>query len=93
MKDLFGNELTEAEAYALHKRKSTQPRGYAAPPGTGPKGETCRTCRHRAHSGGGARVYQKCLKNRHNWTHGPGTDILARAPACKFWEKKEGNNG
>lgn len=91
MKDLFGNELTEAEAYALLKRKATQPRGYAAPPGTGPVGETCGSCKHlfRNHL---AKTYLKCGLNRARWTGGPGTDILAKAPACKFWEGRDGGN-
>jgi hypothetical protein len=24
------------------------------------------------------------------WTHGPGTDIKAKSPACKHWEAKIG---
>lgn len=92
VKDLFGNELTEAQAIALMKRKATQPRGYAAPPGTGPAGETCKTCKHRVRLGvRSGRVFQKCGLNERNWTHGPGSDIRAKAPACKFWEKEEGN--
>lgn len=58
-------------------------RGYAAPPGTGPAGETCGSCEHIARG----RKYRKCDLNRACWTHGPKTDILARAAACRLWEK------
>lgn len=58
-------------------------RGHAAMPGTGPKGETCRTCvhlvRHRM-----AKTYLKCDLIR--WTSGPGTDVRAKDPACSRWE-------
>jgi hypothetical protein len=91
MKDIFGNELTEAEAYQLLKRKTTVPRGWAAPPGTGPAGETCGTCKHRIHRGnseGRGRSHQKCGKNP-NRTHGAATDIRAKDKACKFWGPKD----
>lgn len=58
-----------------------QQRGYAAPPGTGPAGETCGSCEHIVRG----RKYRKCELIRAKWTHGPGTDILARAPACSKW--------
>jgi hypothetical protein len=89
MKDLFGNELTEAQALAIVKRKTPQPRGYAAPPGTGPKGETCRTCAHYTLREF-AKVYRKCGLMEAKWTGGPATDILARAPACRLWKGREG---
>lgn len=59
--------------------------GYYSLPGSGPEGETCRTCNHyvRIHH---ARVYRKCLKNEAKWTKGKGSDILASAPACSGWE-------
>ena len=63
--------------------------GYFAMPGTGPKGETCGTCRHLAgvrH----AKVYWKCGRNRGRWTGGPATDIRKRSPACHAWEKHDG---
>jgi hypothetical protein len=59
-----------------------QQRGYAAPPGTGPAGQTCGTCEHIVR---GAK-YRKCELIRAKWTHGPGTDILARSAACNKWE-------
>lgn len=85
MRDMFGNELTVDEARRLTKRKTTPKRGYAAPPGTGPVGETCRSCAHYSHGGTGARSFPKCGLMRQHWTSGPGTDILAKAPACRNW--------
>jgi hypothetical protein len=60
-----------------------EPRGYAHHPGTGPVGETCSTCTHDVvfhHK------YHKCDLNRRAWTHGRGSDILARSPACSKWQ-------
>lgn len=62
-----------------------EPRGYAAPPGTGPAGETCKTCKHYTHRHWGG-TYRKCMLNRAKWTRGPGTDIRAGSPACSKWE-------
>lgn len=69
-----------------------QPRptgGYAARPGTGPAGETCRTCRHlRRVKREGGRTYSKC--GLVPSSHGPGTDIRASAAACREWESPNG---
>jgi hypothetical protein len=92
VKDMFGNELTETEARDLLKRKTPIPRGHYFTPGTGPAGETCGTCKHRVlrgNSEGRGRGHQKCGLNRANWTHGPRSDIRAKDPACKFWEREE----
>lgn len=70
-----------------HTRKPTLPKGYAALPGTGPAGETCRTCRHKSPTGFNARYY-KCYLVRHRWTHGISTDIRVRWPACSKWQAK-----
>lgn len=88
--DLFGQPVTSAPPPALAdgKRRKTQPKGYAAPPGTGPKGETCRSCAHYCRVEP-AKRYLKCGKVRARWTGGPGTDILARSPACAYWEKPQ----
>lgn len=71
------------------RRKATQPRGYAYHPGTGPAGETCGSCKFIERW----RRFRKCNKYREfaKWTHGPGTDVLARSPACKFWEAADAN--
>lgn len=86
--DLFGLAggpmLTPQQRRKLGNKRATQPKGYVALPGTGPKGETCGTCTHKV----SMRKYRKCELNRPRWTHGPGTDILARSPACSKWEAK-----
>lgn len=47
MRDMFGNEISIEQARVLLKAKPKPVvRGYAAPPGTGPAGETCKTCQH-----------------------------------------------
>lgn len=65
--------------------------GTAAEPGTGPKGETCKTCAHYVVTRPGAGKYRKCGLMREHWTSGPGTDIKAGYPACKFWESAAAN--
>ena len=89
MKDLFGREITVEQALLLKNRKTTQPKGYAAQPGSGPKGETCKTCAHLVRKRY-SRYHLKCWQNRGRWTNGPGSDIKASAPACRLWEKREG---
>lgn len=93
MKDIRGNELTLEMAEALmaraksRRRKDPTPKGYAAVPGTGPSGETCRSCRHMAPQRF-AKTYNKCGLMQSYWTGGRGTDVLARSPACRRWEPK-----
>lgn len=90
MKDLLGREITEAEARRLLKAKRNPAplAGYAAPPGTGPAGETCRTCRFYTVQSYTQNRYRKCGLMRDDWTRGPGTDIKARAAACRKWKGK-----
>lgn len=57
-----------------------------ASPGSGPAGETCKTCRHITTMPGVAGRYLKCGLMQHEWSRGPGTDIKARWPACSAWE-------
>ena len=93
MSDLFGNPvipdgpaMTLADRRRALRRASEQPRGYAAPPGTGPEGETCRTCAHASpikyHDGN----YWKCAKIERLWTRSIRTDIRLKSPACRNWE-------
>jgi len=62
---------------------------YADTPGTGPAGETCKTCRH-LYRRTMAKTYLKCALTRHGWTGGGKTDVKATAPACSKWEKADG---
>lgn len=78
--------LTPAKPRGKHY---TEPRGYAAMPGTGPVGEKCKGCSFYCHKGGVAGTYPKCRKNEAKWTGGRGSDILANAPACKYFSPKE----
>lgn len=92
--DLFGDPITSPLPPAQDgKRRKTRPNGYAAPPGTGPKGETCKTCANYCRTGGHSRTYLKCLLVKWRWTNGPGTDIKASSPACHAWKKdKDGSD-
>jgi hypothetical protein len=71
------------------KRKPTEPKGYAAVPGTGPEGKTCRDCKHKqTMSNTGNKSWIKCDLMKAAWTHGPGSDIRAGSPACRRFEEK-----
>ena len=61
-------------------------RAYAAPPGSGPVGERCKTCMHYAAREWDKR-YLKCGLMRAYWTKGTGTDIKASSAACAKWEQ------
>jgi len=83
-KTLGGDEVS----YPVRGKHYVQQRGYADHPGTGPKGETCKTCRHRMQMAGSSQRWNKCEKARWKWTGGRGSDILASAPACRLWEDR-----
>lgn len=83
-RDLFGDPIPKKRR---GRRKKTKQRGYAAPPGTGPVGETCGSCRfiYRAPTG----RYRKCILVRPHWTGGIATDILARSLSCWRWKEED----
>lgn len=86
--DLFGEvpePITAPGRGPKGGKHYTKPRGYVMPPGTGPSGETCGSCKHMAGRGG---RFRKCRLTEAIWTHGPRTDVLARSPACSKWEPK-----
>lgn len=90
LQDLFGAPIPlpdPALAYPRVPHNRDTPRGYAATPGTGPAGETCRTCAHSCISHAYTRNHWKCELIKHRWTHGPGTDIRLKSPACHGWEQ------
>ena len=78
------SERSKLEAARRRLKKGS----YADVPGTGPAGETCKSCKHIARIKY-ANTYRKCELTRAGWTGGAGTDILASAPACSKWEKAE----
>lgn len=97
MTDLFGNPpiIPDGPAMTLAERRKQQrrlrgevPRGYYAPPGTGPAGETCKTCRH-AVCNRLSKNYWKCDLFPGVWTGSYGTDIRLKSPACRGWEGRE----
>ena len=65
------------------KPKRYKKDAYCGNPGQGPKGQTCKTCKHLI-SHTMAKKYFKC--DLVMWTHGPATDVRVRTPACQFWE-------
>jgi len=61
--------------------------GYAAPPGSGPAGETCGTCAHcRLRTIRGERRVYKCRLLQGRWTFDRTTDVRLRSPACAKWQ-------
>lgn len=82
--DLFGAPIS-----APAKPRPQPSLGYAARPGTGPKGQRCNTCRHcMLVSADGQRV-RRCELTAPKWDRGAQMDIKHNAPACKHWERKE----
>ena len=57
-----------------------------AKPGTGPVGQTCKTCKFYRRVKYRDYVYLKCGAVEEAWTHGAATDIKAKWPACSSWE-------
>lgn len=90
MTDLFGLPVpppppmrVDSNGREKPRRKPTPRNGYAGTPGCGPKGETCRSCRHIC-----GHMFKKCNLRSATWTRGYGSDILARSPACQKWEAR-----
>lgn len=89
-RDLFGQEVDPASIaeapYGTRPRAAQRPRGgYAAPPGSGPDGETCGTCERSYRRATRAnKAFWKCSLIRE--TNGAGSDIRKSAPACSRWE-------
>ena len=84
MNDLFGNPILGAERSKGGKKKLVA-KGYAARPGTGPAGETCRTCEHACYVSYSKR-YWKCRLMEKVWTGSLTTDIRLKSPACEYWK-------
>lgn len=61
-------------------------RRYAAEPGTGPAGKTCRDCAFLKNTGNsGMKSHYKCGQT--DYTSGDATTIKVRSPACGFFRQ------
>ncbi len=83
--------MTPHERRKLFAQPRRKKNGHAMPPGTGPEGETCKTCVHLTMTGNGGKSFSKCGLMRSRWTSSYGTDILQKDPACSKWEPKKEN--
>jgi hypothetical protein len=81
----FALTPTERKKIFKRPRPANWKRAYPAQPGSGPEGETCKTCAH-FHRNEMAKTYFKCKLMSAVWTGGGGSDIKARCPACSKWE-------
>lgn len=61
-------------------------KGYAAPPGSGPHGETCHGCRHIGGVKGNEYASQCKIAKRGHF--GVTIFISPSSPACRGWEAK-----
>jgi hypothetical protein len=60
-------------------------RRHPASPGSGPEGESCKTCCHCRRVEHHDQNYFKCALVLE--TRGAGTDIRLKSPACSKWSK------
>lgn len=91
VKDLFGETvfvqeyaITAEEKRKIRGKRNAMKRGYAAPPGSGPEGETCKSCAHcyGTSPNGGKRFYKCDLIKP---TRSARTDVKLKSPACSRW--------
>lgn len=75
-------------AAAAKVRKHGRAHGYAAKPGTGPRGQRCATCAYCLEVVQGVHRVRKCQVVVRKWTPGPETNIKHNAPACSEWARK-----
>ena len=71
-----------------HTRVRAKSTGHAGVPGTGPQGETCKSCSHLMRRATYRKTFLKCALRKAEWTGGKGTDIRAKDAACGKWEAK-----
>lgn len=88
--DLFGEAPLQPVIGGKGSRGGRRPglHAYPALPGTGPAGKCCRDCANFSHAEGTSRRHLKCELMRPAWTHGYGTDIKSRSPACAKFEDR-----
>lgn len=74
-----------AEIFRKPKGRADWKRSHPAKPGTGPEGETCKSCKH-LYRKLMSKAYLKCGLACHAWTGGAGSDVRAGDAACSKWE-------
>lgn len=77
--------MTPKQRRALNAKFAKERGLHAAPPGSGPDGETCGSCANLVRKRM-SKVYLKCGLVEKLWTSGAGTDVRAKDPACSKWE-------
>lgn len=86
--DLFGGELPVDRRYRFDPGEGARVRPFLgltpALPGSGPKGESCRSCAHAVRITY-SKAFYKCGRVRDFWTNSVRTDIKLRWPACSEW--------
>lgn len=87
--DLFSGlpdgALTPRQRRTLYAQVPVK-KGHYLRPGSGPEGQTCGTCRHYVSVSYHCKTYPKCRRTEAIWTHGSGSDIRKKDPACAGWE-------
>jgi hypothetical protein len=78
-------QLNAAPSASFRRKRRN---GYAGRPGSGPKGETCKSCKNHARIRLSKTIH-KCELMREHWTGSYGTDVKVAAPACRHWEKPD----
>ncbi|MCC7423794.1 MAG: hypothetical protein IT428_26310 [Planctomycetaceae bacterium] len=81
-------EVGERKVLPSAARASSRSKATPAPVGTGPVGETCRTCAHYTRVVHNDYSYPKCGLMQADWTRGPGSDIKASYDACRLFEPR-----
>jgi len=84
-KNIFGKNEPARKMIPYGHEK---PNGYADKPGTGPAGESCKTCKFNVLLATKSPVH-KCFLMRAQWDRSALTDIRVKSPACSKWEGKE----
>lgn len=85
--DLFGAPIISASL--VPARPLVRKIGYAARPGSGPRGQRCNTCRHAQRITHRQARSWKCEVMAGIWHLGPSSDIKPGAPACSEFIRKE----
>ncbi|HEY9545021.1 MAG TPA: hypothetical protein VIR56_03375 [Solimonas sp.] len=86
-----GHSMRQGEMFNKpRKHTELKGHGYAARPGSGPSGETCKTCAHLQRRQGSSATWNKCGLVKRGFSR--DTDIRLDAPACLWWRAHDNDN-